>query len=159
MRVQAVNSSIDEVQRLLDAGTRLETPCGDGAVAWHVWGRGKPVLLLHGGGGSWTHWLRNILPLAGAGRRVIVPDLPGFGDSALPPQGNDADALAAPIELGLQTLLGDESCDVVGFSFGALVGGFLATMPDTRVARLVLVGAPGLGMSPRDWSRCGPGAP
>ena len=40
------------------------------------------MLLLHGGSGSWTHWLRNIQPLVDAGRQVLVPDLPGFGDSA-----------------------------------------------------------------------------
>jgi 2-hydroxy-6-oxonona-2,4-dienedioate hydrolase len=44
-----------------------------------------PVVLFHGGSGSWTHWVRNIQPLVAAGRQVIAADLPGFGDSASPP--------------------------------------------------------------------------
>jgi pimeloyl-ACP methyl ester carboxylesterase len=39
-----------------------------------------PTLLLHGGTGSWTHWVRNIEPLARQ-FSVVVPDLPGMGES------------------------------------------------------------------------------
>lgn len=46
-------------------------------------GKGKPLLLLHGGHGGWVHWIDNIHALAGA-RRVIAPDLPGFGLSDPP---------------------------------------------------------------------------
>ena len=143
----------DEVQHLLNTATRIETPCGDAALVWHVWGQGgaedAPVVLLHGGSGSWTHWLHNILPLTSTGRRVLVPDLPGFGDSAAPAKGTDADALPDPIEAGLKTLLGDQVCDLVGFSFGGMVAGFLAAKFPERVARLVIVGAPGLGVASR----------
>ena len=59
----------DEVDALRSRATRAETPCGDGALVWHRWGpaTGRPVVLLHGGSGSWTHWLRNIDALADAG--------------------------------------------------------------------------------------------
>src|SRR5690606_36359389 len=87
---------------------RVGTPCGDGEIVWYIWGAGGPdptrVVLLHGGSGSWTHWVRNIGALVAAGRTVWVPDLPGFGDSALPPAGGDADALVAPLAEGLQRL-------------------------------------------------------
>jgi 2-hydroxy-6-oxonona-2,4-dienedioate hydrolase len=138
-----------QVLRLRAAATRFETPCGAGTVVWHSWGTGAPVVLLHGGSGSWTHWLRNIEPLVDAGRRVLVPDLPGFGDSAVPALGGDADALPDPLQDGLQRLLGDAACDLVGFSFGGMVGGLLAERFPARVARLVLVGAPGLGVASR----------
>jgi pimeloyl-ACP methyl ester carboxylesterase len=105
-----------------------------------------PLLLLHGGSGSWTHWLRNVLPLAASGRRVLVPDLPGFGDSALPPSGADADAMPAPLEQGLIELLGVAACDVAGFSFGGLTAGLLASQFPARVATLVLIGTPGMGL-------------
>lgn len=123
-------------------------------MVWHVWGEAggsralAPVVLLHGGSGSWTHWLHNILPLVESGRRVYVPDLPGFGDSAAPAQGTDADAVPGPVEQGLKLLLGDEACDLVGFSFGGMVAGFLAAQFPARAARVVLVGAPGLGIAP-----------
>ena len=144
----------DEAQQLLRTATRSETPCGAGTVVWHGWGQETskrtlaPVVLLHGGSGSWTHWLRNIAALVESGRRVLVPDLPGFGDSAAPAHGSDADVVPEPIEQGLQVLLGDVACDLVGFSFGGMVAGFLAQRFPARAARVVLVGAPGLGLAP-----------
>jgi pimeloyl-ACP methyl ester carboxylesterase len=145
-----------EVQALLARATRRETPCRtvSGSMVWHVWGwQGfdallAPLVLLHGGSGSWTHWLRNIDALVASGRRVLVPDLPGFGDSAAPLHGIDADALPELLAQGLQCLLGDAACDVAGFSFGGMVAGFMAARWPLRVARLVLVGAPGLGIAP-----------
>ena len=143
-----------EAQILLQTATRLQTPGDSGPLVWHVWGQVSahpalaPVVLLHGGSGSWTHWLRNIAPLAESGRQVLVPDLPGFGDSAPPLRGTDADALPPLVEQGLQVLLGGGVCDLVGFSFGGMVAGFIAAQFPARVARLVLAGAPGLGIAP-----------
>ena len=125
-------------------------------MVWHVWqpespGEAHPpVVLLHGGSGSWTHWLRNIEPLVQSGRRVYAADLPGFGDSAAPERGTDADALTAPVEQGLQHLLGNTACDLVAFSFGGMVAGFVAAQFPARAHRLVLVGAPGLGVASRN---------
>ncbi|MDB5744757.1 MAG: alpha/beta hydrolase fold protein [Polaromonas sp.] len=143
-----------EAKALLQTATRTQTPCGAGHMVWHAWGERTsnaslpPVVLLHGGSGSWTHWLRTVAPLAASGRWVLVPDLPGFGDSAAPVQGTDADVLAHPVEQGLKCLLGSRVCDLVGFSFGGMVAGFMALQFAARMARLVLVGAPGLGIAP-----------
>ena len=139
---------------MLRTAGRVETPCGDGAMVWHSWGEAArrpglaPLVLLHGGSGSWMHWLRNIPALAASGRWVLVPDLPGFGDSAAPLRGTDADVLPEPVEQGLALLAGDAACDLVGFSFGGMVAGFLAERFPARAARVVLVGAPGLGVAP-----------
>jgi len=143
-----------EAQALLKTAIRMETPCGTDTLVWHLWGKDlcdpalAPVVLLHGGSGSWMHWLRNIGALVDSGRWVLVPDLPGFGESAAPLDGTDADALPGPVEQGLQSLLGNAACDLVGFSFGGMVAGFIAEQFAARVARLVLVGAPGLGIAP-----------
>ena len=73
-----------EVSAVLQHARRVCTPCGQGDLVWHVWGgQGAdpalpPLLLLHGGSGSWTHWLRNVLPLAASGRRVLVPRYAGL---------------------------------------------------------------------------------
>lgn len=141
----------EELRQVAARGRRTVTPCGKGELVWHVWGEGHarpylpPLVLLHGGSGSWTHWLRNVLPLATTGRLVLAPDLPGFGDSAMPPGGCDADAMPAPLDQGLEELVGAAPCDFVGFSFGGLAAGLLARERPQRVQRLVLVGAPGLG--------------
>ncbi|MDO9358467.1 MAG: alpha/beta fold hydrolase [Polaromonas sp.] len=145
----------DEVRQLLARATGLETPCGSGSMVWHRWEpeqsdpRHLPLVLLHGGSGSWTHWLRNIDALLDAGRSVLAADLPGFGDSASPPSGMDADALPEPVEAGLRVLLGDGACDIVAFSFSGMVAGLIAARWPSRVAQLVLVGSPGLGVASR----------
>ena len=144
----------EAVLQLVKAARRVETPCGEGVMLWHVWGFDKaaqqhpPVVLFHGGSGSWTHWLRNIEFLVAAGRQVVVPDLPGFGDSAALPNGGDADVLPDVLAHGLAQLLGPRACDLVGFSFGGMAAGFLTAQFPARVAKLVLVGAPGLGIKP-----------
>ena len=143
-----------EYDQVLKAARRVLSPCGSGQLVWHVWGEQgadpalPPLVLFHGGSGSWTHWISNVLPLAASGRRVFVPDLPGFGDSALPPGGGDVDVMPEPLEAGLAQLLGDTACDLLGFSFGAMAAALLAHRFPARVLRLILVGAPGFGIRP-----------
>lgn len=131
---------------VLRQATRRETLHAGRRMAWHAWGRGRPVVLLHGGSGSWTHWLHNIEPLVAAGRAVHAPDLPGCGDSDLPAEGNDADALAPAVAAGLRQLFGGAPVDLVGFSFGGLVAGLMVAESPQLARRLVLVGAPVMGL-------------
>jgi pimeloyl-ACP methyl ester carboxylesterase len=126
---------------------RHATACGEGMMVWRVWGDGPPVVLLHGGYGSWTHWLRNIDPLAQR-RRVIVPDLPGLGDSAAPPPGATAEENATIVAAGLDMLLRPgERYVLVGFSFGALMTAPIAAAAGARLELLVLVGSTAWGLS------------
>jgi pimeloyl-ACP methyl ester carboxylesterase len=137
------------IERLERTARRHATPCGDGELAWREWGEGDAVVLLHGGFGSWLHWVRNIEPLA-ARRRVLAVDLPGLGDSALPAEPVGPDTVGAPIAEGLETLLpAGTGCDLVGFSFGGLVAGQVAKRLGARVRSLTLVGASGLGLPRR----------
>lgn len=127
---------------------RIELSTASGMQVWHVWNRpaGNPLVLLHGGSGSWNHWVLNVLPLSEQ-RAVWALDTPGLGDSDLPAGVVDADDLALPVEQGLQELFKQAPIDLVGFSFGGLIAGFLAAHQPMRIKRLVLVGVPGLGLS------------
>ena len=118
-----------------------------GKQVWHVWNQaaGNPLVLLHGGSGSWNHWVRNVLTLSQQ-RAVWALDTPGLGDSDLPPNAEDADDLAQPLALGLEALFQQQAVDLVGFSFGGLMAGFLAAQQPARIKRMVLVGVPGLGL-------------
>lgn len=143
-----------EIARVAAAGERLVTPCGEGQLVWHMWGRGRPLLLLHGGSGSWTHWIRNVQCFAEAGYQVLAPDLPGSGDSDLPPDGDDADAIPHWLDLGLQRLVpNSRALDVVAFSFGAVVAVLLARDWPARVSRLVLTGPPVMRDNPPPFGR------
>jgi 2-hydroxy-6-oxonona-2,4-dienedioate hydrolase len=122
------------------------TPCGAGSMVWRIWGEGPPLALLHGGYGSWTHWIRNVDPLAER-YRVLVPDLPGLGDSDLPPEPDKPEAIAEIVASGLRSLLtAGETVDIAGFSFGGLIGGLVAEQLAARARSLVLVGSGGLGV-------------
>jgi 2-hydroxy-6-oxonona-2,4-dienedioate hydrolase len=126
--------------------TRIETPCGDGRMVWRVWGAGPPLVLLHGGYGSWMHWVRNVLPLARA-FTVIAPDLPGLGESGTPPEPHNAERLARIIADGFQIVLPPgERLHLVGFSFGGVLGGHVAAELGERVRGFTIVGSNGLGL-------------
>ena len=135
-------AALPDAAALLARADECRTPCGDATMVWRLWGSGRPLVLLHGGSGSWNHWVRNIEPLAARGRRLFVADLPGFGDSAAPAAGNDADAMVEPVLDGLRSMLGTDPVDVVAFSFGSLVATLAAAAQPQRLARLVIVGAP-----------------
>ncbi len=115
---------------------------------WHAWGGGEPVVLLHGGSGSWAHWVRNIDALVAAGREVWIPDLPGFGDSDKPAAGEDSDAIAPAVAAGIAQLLPGRAFDLVGFSMGGMVAGLVAETAPHGLRRLVVVGSPLLPPGP-----------
>ncbi len=125
---------------------RIETPCGDGSMVWRKWGSGPPLVLLHGGYGSWTHWIRNVLPLS---RRftVFACDLPGLGESATPPEPWTAQGLAAIIVDGLTRIVPPGApYHLAGFSFGGVIGGNVAAQLGGRLRGFTVVGSNGLGL-------------
>lgn len=131
----------------LDArATRVGTPCGGGEMVWRSWGTGeRPVVLFHGGAGSWLHWIDTIPALA-ATRRVVAPDLPGLGGSASPPDGVSTTDFAAIVAAGLDAVAGpDTPCDLVGFSFGGVMAGLVGARR-RAVGSVTLVGSGGLGV-------------
>jgi pimeloyl-ACP methyl ester carboxylesterase len=128
----------------LDRAAKIaHSPCGDGHMVWRIWGSGAPLVLLHGGGGSWLHWLPTIAAFRGD-RMVVAPDLPGLGGSAnLPP--TQIDGGAAIVAAGLDAILGNTAeIDLVGFSFGGVIAGLVAAQRPVR--SLTLVGSGGLGV-------------
>jgi 2-hydroxy-6-oxonona-2,4-dienedioate hydrolase len=134
---------------------RIKQSYAWGEAVWHVWGARSgqlsmcdaehPLVLLHGGSGSWTHWVRNVEHIAQY-RPVWALDLPGFGDSTLPEGVSDADDLVPYIaDILIQTFKG-HAVDVMGFSFGGMTGGLLAAQRPALIRELVLIGVPGLGL-------------
>jgi len=118
-------------------------------TVWHSWGDAMQpcAVLLHGGSGSWTHWVRNIAPLRDAGYRVLVPDLPGFGDSDLPVGCVDTDDMPPHLQAGLAQLQPTGPVSLVGFSFGGMTAALWLAAHPQAAQHLVLVGAPGMGLT------------
>ncbi len=150
----------DIVARVAAVAERIETPCGDGAMVWRLWGSGPPLVLFHGGYGSWMHWIRNVLPLSRM-FTVVAPDLPGLGESATPPEPHTADGLARIIVAGLDIVLPQRTdLHIAGFSFGGVLGGPVAALLGRRVRGFTIVGSNGLGLvrQPTDLQRVPAGA-
>jgi len=113
---------------------------------YHDVGTGFPVLLIHGSGpgvSAWANW-RLTIPALAAQRRVIAPDMVGFGFSERPAgirYGLDTWVAQA---IGLLDALKIEQADLIGNSFGGALALALAIRHPTRVRRLVLMGAAGV---------------
>ena len=126
---------------------RHEVEFACGTVVWRRIGSGKPLVLVHGGHGSWLHWVRNAEALA-ARRTVWIVDLPGYGDSDLP-CAPDLDRLVEGLVLTLDAAVGAGSrVDMAGFSFGGLVAAHAATRRG-NIGRLALLGPVGHGTARR----------
>jgi pimeloyl-ACP methyl ester carboxylesterase len=116
---------------------------------------GFPLLLLHGWPETKRIWWRNVGPLAGAGFEVIVPDLRGFGDSGLAPDGHyDVVSSSRDMEALLREL-GHERCVACGGDFGGVIAQDLSLRCAGLVERLVLFNTipPRLPGAPRDLPR------
>ncbi len=143
----------------LEAAARVErTRCGAGTMTWRRWGSGRPLVLLHGGAGSWNHWVRNVGTLMRT-REVWACDLPSLGESADAPAPGGLEGIVAATADGLDALLpGPRAFDIAGFSFGSLIGTCVASRGPGRVRRLVMAGAASLGLPDplialRGWKR------
>jgi len=104
---------------------------------------GYPLLLIHGYPETKRIWWRNIEPLAELGFEVIVPDLRGFGDSALAPDGHyDLSAFAHDLHALVHDALGHKRCSAVAGDLGAMVAIDFALRFSGLVERQVIFGAP-----------------
>jgi pimeloyl-ACP methyl ester carboxylesterase len=86
---------------------------------WRAGVGGHPLLLVHGWPETKRIWARNVEPLAAAGFEVVVPDLRGFGDSGLAPDGfYDLAAHARDLHALMHDVLGHARCAASGGDLG-----------------------------------------
>jgi pimeloyl-ACP methyl ester carboxylesterase len=116
--------------------THLSTDAG---IVYRQFGRGTPLVLLHGSAGSWRHWERNIDALSRY-RAVFVPDLPGYGDSMDVQADVTVDAYVDLVMRAIDDMCAkEEPIDVIGFSFGGLIAAGCASQLGARARRLALL--------------------
>lgn len=127
-----------------------EAELKDFPIHYHDIGTGEPVIMIHGGGpgaSGWSNYSRNAAAFVQAGYRVILPDCPGFGQSGPIVTAAPRRVLNAWGIKGLMDALAIEKAHLVGNSMGGATAMTLAIDHPQRVARLVLMGAAGLGQS------------
>jgi pimeloyl-ACP methyl ester carboxylesterase len=106
-------------------------------------GEGRPLLFLHGLGGSWEDWAANLQSF-GPSHRAMAIDFPGFGDSDKPDVDYSIEWLTGIVEKFLEERK-LERVTLVGHSMGALVALRLAARGNSRVQRLIVADAVGIG--------------
>lgn len=116
-----------------------------GIVHYEVYGRGRPVILLHGWLGSWGLWQETMTYL-GQYYRTYALDFWGFGES-----GKKRDSYAVQDFVGLVNQfmehLGITQAPLVGHSMGGTVSLSTAIQYPHRVQKVVVIGSPIVGSS------------
>ena len=112
----------------------------------HDLGAGAPVTLIHGSGpgvSAWANW-RLVMPALAERRRVVAPDMAGFGfTQRFDGESYDMQGWVGHA-LGVLDALDIERTDLVGNSFGGAIALALAIQHPERVRRLVLMGSVGV---------------
>jgi pimeloyl-ACP methyl ester carboxylesterase len=118
-----------------------------GIIHYETYGRGRPVLLLHGWLGSWSLW-RKTIEVLGKEFRTYALDFWGFGESS----GNKAQnnfAVDNFVELVYQFMdrLGIVKAPLIGHSMGGTVSLSTAIRYPEKVVKVIVVGSPIAGSS------------
>jgi pimeloyl-ACP methyl ester carboxylesterase len=117
-------------------GTTQHVDVGGRRVRYLECGEGAPILLVHGWIGSAENFHKWVPALEGR-RRMIMPDLPGFGETVALDGPHGIAALAGFLE-DFATAIGLELFDLGGLCLGATVALELARRDPERVRQLVL---------------------
>src|SRR5258708_2398297 len=110
------------------------------------------VLLLHGFPSS-SRMFRDLIPRLSDAYRVIAPDYPAFGHSAVPDRsafGYTFDHLADVVD-GLLEQLGIDEFAIYVMDFGAAVGFRLALRHPERLSAIIVQNAPLHRWEPQGW--------
>ncbi len=115
-------------------------------ISYTTYGSGYPVLFLQGSGPGASGWLNfryNVQHFVDQGYQVIIPDLPGFGDSDKPDLDYTLNFFAESM-MDFANQLDLEKFALVGNSLGGAVSlGMSLANPD-RISHLILMGCGGL---------------
>lgn len=116
-----------------------------GIVHYEVYGRGKPVILLHGWLGSWGLW-QETMSFLGRYYRTYALDFWGFGESGKKRETYAVQDFVSLVDQFMEQL-GIARAPLVGHSMGGTVSLSVAIRFPERVSKVVVVGSPIVGSS------------
>ncbi|HNR45750.1 MAG TPA: alpha/beta hydrolase [Anaerolineaceae bacterium] len=116
-----------------------------GILHYEVYGRGKPVILLHGWLGSWGLW-QETMTFLGQYYRTYALDFWGFGESGRKLDTYLVNDFVALVDQFMDKL-GIESAPLVGHSMGGTVSLLVSLRYPQRVQKVTVVGSPIAGSS------------
>jgi abhydrolase domain-containing protein 6 len=125
---------------------------GDTQWVYYEGGQGPTILLLHGFAANKEVWLK-VAPMLTAHFHVVIPDLPGWGESSrIPNASYNIDNQADRLNDFVQTLHLQHSL-LVGHSMGGAIAGVYAAEHPSDVAELALVDSFGLKFKENDFAK------
>lgn len=119
-----------------------------GIVHYEAYGRGRPVILLHGWLNSWALW-RNTIELLGKEFRLYALDFFGFGDSGAQAEEFSVNNFSLMVD-SFMDRMGIVKAPLVGHSMGGTVSLSVAIRHPEKVVKVIVVGSPiqGTSLSP-----------
>ncbi len=116
-----------------------------GILHYETFGRGRPVILLHGWLGSWGLW-REVMTWLGQYYRTYALDFWGFGDSGRKLNTYQVNDFVSMVNQFMEQM-GILSAPLVGHSMGGTVSLSVAIHHPERVQKVVIIGSPVVGSS------------
>jgi len=116
-----------------------------GIVHYEVFGRGRPVILLHGWIGSWGLW-QETMGYLGQYYRTYALDFWGFGESGKKNEDYSVDVFVSMVDQFMEQL-GIAQAPLVGHSMGGTVSLSVAIQHPARVCKVTVIGSPVDGSS------------
>lgn len=139
-------------QAFVAGAERREQAVGDHTWVWFERGLGPPLVLVHGFTGSKENWLPMVAELSRR-HRVIVPDLPGWGESTRLDGADYGIASQAERLASFLDALEVRGVALIGHSMGGAVSGLVAARHGERLAMLGLMNSAGVGFKPNEFAR------
>src|ERR1044072_459830 len=106
-------------QQIKPTGSRY-APVNGSKVYYEVYGKGKPIILLHGAFMTIDMNWGQLIPELSKTRKVIAIELQGHGHTPFSERKLNYATLASDVE-GVMDYLKIDSADVAGYSFGGAV--------------------------------------
>ncbi|MFT4031164.1 MAG: alpha/beta hydrolase [Siphonobacter sp.] len=114
---------------------------GDANLYYEIYGRGKPIVLLHGGLFGYIDEYEFLIPKLAEDHQVIAIATRGHGKSELGHKKFTYAQLAEDAYQVIRSITSDSVC-VIGFSDGGIAGYNLAARHPELVRKLIAIGAP-----------------
>ena len=127
-----------DTQEPADWALRRRVEVAGGEVAWDVFGAGPPLVLVHGTP-TWSFFWRNVIPSLARDFTVYALDLPGYGDSPAPADGELSIATHSRTLVELLGVWGLDAPAVAGHDIGGAIvlrTHLLHEVPFRRIALL-----------------------
>lgn len=113
-----------------------------GSISYLQGGQGPSILLLHGLFGQKEQWMDMACALANQGFSVIVPDLPGYGQStAYPIAIYQLESQVTTLKHFMRSVSG-KPFHIAGNSMGGAIAGLYANQYPQEIKSLAFIGAP-----------------